>query len=147
MGETHTMTDEQRRGLALEYFKKLDAGEAFFDLFAEDAQVYFPKWGVATGIEEIEEMFADVAETANAMSHDYATFNYVVDDETVVVEGTSTGEAADGTEWRPDGTPGGGRWCDVFEIRDGKIHRLFIYLDPDYAGADTDRYPWLEGEE
>ena len=36
-----------------------------------------------------------------------------------------------------------GRWCDVFEIRDGKIQRLFIYLDPDYGDADTARYPWL----
>jgi hypothetical protein len=34
-----------------------------------------------------------------------------------------------------------GRWCDVFEIRDHKIQRLFVYLDPDYA--DTARYPWL----
>jgi len=33
--------------------------------------------------------------------------------------------------------------CDVFEVRDGLIQRCFIYLDPDYAGADTDRYPWL----
>jgi hypothetical protein len=31
----------------------------------------------------------------------------------------------------------------VFEIRDGKIQRCFIYLDPDYAGQDTERYPWL----
>jgi hypothetical protein len=31
----------------------------------------------------------------------------------------------------------------VFEIRDGKIQRLFVYLDPDYADADTARYPWL----
>jgi hypothetical protein len=39
--------------------------------------------------------------------------------------------------------PGAGRWCDVFEIRDFLIQRVFIYLDPDYAGTDTDRYPWL----
>ena len=38
---------------------------------------------------------------------------------------------------------GAGRWCDVFEIRDWQIHRCFIYLDPDYAGKDTARYPWL----
>ena len=38
---------------------------------------------------------------------------------------------------------GAGRWCDVFEIRDWLIHRCFIYLDPDYAGQDTGRYPWL----
>ena len=36
-----------------------------------------------------------------------------------------------------------GRWCDVFEIRDFLIQRVFIYLDPDYAGKDTERYPWL----
>ena len=36
-----------------------------------------------------------------------------------------------------------GRWCDVFEIRDFLIQRCFIYLDPDYAGKDTARYPWL----
>jgi hypothetical protein len=38
---------------------------------------------------------------------------------------------------------GPGRWCDVFEIRDWKIQRVFIYLAPDYAGKDTARYPWL----
>jgi len=31
----------------------------------------------------------------------------------------------------------------VFEIRDWKIQRCFIYLDPDYAGQDTARYPWI----
>jgi hypothetical protein len=33
----------------------------------------------------------------------------------------------------------------VFEIRDFLIQRVFIYLDPDYAGKDTSRYPWLDG--
>jgi hypothetical protein len=31
----------------------------------------------------------------------------------------------------------------VFEVRDFLIQRCFIYLDPDYAGLDTARYPWL----
>ena len=46
--------------------------------------------------------------------------------------------------WRA-GVPewGAGRWCDVFEVRDFLIQRCFIYLDPDYAGGDTARYPWL----
>ena len=57
-----------------------------------------------------------------------------------------TGDTADGVEWRSDGTPGGGRWCDVFEVRDDAIHRLFIYLDPDYAGADVERYPGFADE-
>jgi hypothetical protein len=31
----------------------------------------------------------------------------------------------------------------VFEVRDFLIQRCFIYLDPDYSGLDTARYPWL----
>jgi hypothetical protein len=31
-------------------------------------------------------------------------------------------------------------------VRDFLIQRCFIYLDPDYAGADTDRYPWLAAD-
>ena len=31
----------------------------------------------------------------------------------------------------------------MMQIRDHKIHRLFIYLDPDLAGADTAPSPWL----
>jgi hypothetical protein len=64
----------------------------------------------------------------------------------LVCEGTSHGEHRDGP-WRA-GVPewGAGRWCDVFEIRDFLIQRVFIYLDPDYAGQDTERYPWLEGQ-
>ena len=48
----------------------------------------------------------------------------------MVCEGTSEGEHRDG-KWRA-GAPehGAGRWCDVFEIRDWKIQRCFIYLDP-----------------
>jgi ketosteroid isomerase-like protein len=142
MGET-ARDDISRKGVVLEYFRRLDRGDDFMGLFAEDARVFYPKWGVATGHDEIGEMFGDVGSLVSAMNHDYEYFNYVVDGDTVVVEGTSTGETADGIEWRPDGEPGGGRWCDVFEVRDGEIKRLFIYLDPDYAGVDTDQYPWL----
>ena len=59
-------------------------------------------------------------------------------------EGTSFGEHHDGA-WRA-GVTHAGRWCDVFEVRDFKIQRCFIYLDPDYAGLDTGRYPWLSAD-
>ena len=59
----------------------------------------------------------------------------------LAVEGTSFGEYKDGP-WRA-GVNHAGRWCDVFEVRDFLIQRCFIYLDPDYAGKDTARYPWL----
>jgi hypothetical protein len=64
--------------------------------------------------------------------------------DTFACEGTSYGEHQDG-EWRA-GITHAGRWCDVFEVRDSLIQRCFIYLDPDYAGRDTERYPWLSAD-
>lgn len=147
------MTDEQRRSVALEYLKGLDGGGTtsdgapLLDLFAGDAQFYFPKWGLATGKAEIGRLLAEVGATLTSIRHHYATINWVCSGgDTLVAEGTSHGEHRDGA-WRA-GVPerGAGRWCDVFEIRDFLIQRLFVYLDPDYAGADTARYPWLQGE-
>ena len=140
---TQTMTDEQRKSVAIEYLKRLDRGEGFFDLFADDAQVYFPKWGLANGRAEFEQLFADLGSLLSEIKHDHAYFNYIIQGDTVVVEGTSSGKTAEGVEWRAGATHAG-RWCDVFEIRNFLIQRCFIYLDPDYAGADTARYPWLK---
>jgi ketosteroid isomerase-like protein len=139
---TQSMSDEQRKSVALEYLKRLDRGEAFFDLLADDCQVYFPKWGLANGRAEFERLFMDLGSILKGIRHDYAYFNYVIAGDTVVVEGTSYGTTANGTRWRA-GVTHAGNWCDVFEIRDFKIQRVFIYLDPDYAGEDTARYPWL----
>jgi hypothetical protein len=64
-----TMTDEQRKSVALEYLKAFDKGGvtsdggSILDLFADDAQVYFPKWGLANGKDEIGKLFGDVGET------------------------------------------------------------------------------------
>ena len=147
---TTVMTDEQRKSVALEYLKAFDnggvtsTGASILDLFADDAQVYFPKWGLADGKDEIGRLFTEVGSTIVSIRHDYSHFNWIFSGSDVVVcEGTSHGEHRDGT-WRA-GVPEwqAGRWCDVFEIRDGLIQRCFIYLDPDYAGKDTARYPWL----
>ena len=145
-----TMTDEQRKSVAIEYLKAFDKGGvtsdcgSILDLFADDAQVYFPKWGIANGRDEIGRLFGDAGATIKSITHDYASINWIFSGSDVLVaEGTSHGEHRDGP-WRA-GVPesGAGRWCDVFEIRDWKIQRVFIYLDPDYAWKDTDRYPWL----
>ena len=144
------MTDEQRKQVVIEYLKGFDnggvtpSGRSILDLFAPDAQVYFPKWGVARGKEQIRKLFSDVGATIKSVAHHYSEFNWIFSGgDQIVCEGTSHGEHADGP-WRA-GNPewGAGRWCDVFEIRDGLIHRCFVYLDPDYAGKDTARYPWL----
>jgi hypothetical protein len=146
-----TMTDEQRKAVALEYLKAFDnggttsTGGSIFDLFADDAQVYFGKWGLANGKEQITQLFSDVGATIKSIRHDYANFNWIMTGtDLFAVEGTSYGEHEAG-EWRA-GVTHAGRWCDVFEVRDFKIQRCFIYLDPDYAGKDTDRYPWLSAD-
>ena len=145
-----TMTDEQRKSVALEYFKAMDnggitsAGHSMFELFDEQAQAYFPKWGLASGRVEIERMYGEIGATLKSITHHYASFNWVFSGGDVVVcEGTSHGEHRAGG-WRA-GVPecGAGRFCDVFEIREFRIQRVFIYLDPDYASQDTARYPWL----
>jgi hypothetical protein len=148
---TQTMSDEQRKSVALEYLKAFDnagvtsTGGSILDLFAEDAQLYFPKWGLATGKEQIAQVFTDVGATIKSIRHDYSHFNWIMTGTDVFAcEGTSYGEHRDGP-WRA-GVAHAGRWCDVFEIRDFLIQRCFIYLDPDYAGLDTDRYPWLRAE-
>ena len=59
------MTDEQRKSVALEYLKAFDNkgvtsnGGSILDLFADDAQVFFPKWGLATGKKQIGQLFTD----------------------------------------------------------------------------------------
>ena len=76
-----TMTDEQRKSVAIEYLKAFDnggitsAGESILDLFADDAQVYFPKWGLATGKDEIGRLFGDVGATLTSITHHYSHFN------------------------------------------------------------------------
>lgn len=142
--EIRTMTDEQRKTIALEYLKRLDRGGDVFDLFDEHAEVYFPKWGVAVGKDRIRELFTDLIALFDYISHDYTYANVIQQGDKVVIESTTHGRTRAGVEWRA-GVTHAGRWCDVFEIRDFRIQRLYIYLDPDYEGADTQRYPWLAG--
>lgn len=151
---TKVMTGEQMKSVVIEYLKAFDnggvtsTGGSILDLFADDAQVYFPKWGLATGKDQIGQMFGDIGGTLKSIVHHYSDFTWIFSGgDMLVCEGTSHGEHNDGP-WRADVPQwAAGRWCDVFEIRDWKIQRCFIYLDPDYAGKDVARYPWLKDKQ
>jgi hypothetical protein len=100
------MTDEQRKQVVIEYLKGFDnggvtpSGRSILDLFAPDAQVYFPKWGVARGKEQIRRLFSDVGATIKSVAHHYSEFNWIFSGgDQIVCEGTSHGEHADGP-WR-----------------------------------------------
>lgn len=145
-------SEEARKAVAVSYLMSLDnggvspkTGIGLFDHFADDCEVYFPKWGIAKGKEQLVQMFTDVGGTLKAIKHDYDGFTwYMTGTEKFAVEGTSVGEHRDGP-WEADKPMwGAGRWCDCFEVSNGKIDRLFIYLDPDYASNDTKRYNWIK---
>ena len=95
-----------RKSVALEDLKVFDnggvtsAGGSIRDLFADDAQVYFPKWGLATGKAAIGKLFGDVGGTIKSITHDDSQFNWIFSgSDLVVAEGTSHGEHQDGP-WR-----------------------------------------------
>ena len=46
-----------------------------------------------------------------------------------------------GKSWEGGKTPGG-RFCNVFKFRDGRISSLHVYLDADYTGEDEARFRW-----
>jgi hypothetical protein len=147
------MTDEQRKSVALEYLSAFDhggvtsSGGNILDLFDDNATVYFPKWGIANGKEEIARWIKEVGGTFTSIVHRTWEFHYIMSGtDLFAVEGTTHGVHQDGPWSAGDPEWSAGRWCDVFEVRDWKIQRCFIYLDPDYAGLDTARYPWLSGQ-
>jgi ketosteroid isomerase-like protein len=139
------MSDDDRKAVVLDYFRRIDRGEEIVVLFDENAEVYFPKWGVARGAADIKQLFTDLATQFTSISHTPEYLNIVVDGDTVAAEGMTSGVATGGVPWR-GGQTLAGRFCNIFEVRDFVIERCFIYLDPDYAGADTGRYPWLADE-
>ena len=130
--------------VASAYFSRLDGGDpTLMDLFDDDLLLYFPKFGVARGKDAFGAFAAGIMPTLSAVQHFIDPDTFVIAGDRVVVEGTTRGATANGAQWAGGETPGG-RFCNVFEIRGGRIARLFIYLDPDYAGADTERFLWPE---
>ena len=149
---TQTMTDEQRKSVAIEYLKAFDnggttsTGGSILDLFADDAQVYFPKWGLASGKEEIGRLFGDVGGTLNGIAHHFAEFNWVFSGSTwSCARGPATASTATAVAGR---RPRLGGRALVRRVRDPRLpDPAGLHLPrPRLRGKDTARYPWLDGE-
>src|SRR6267378_3068553 len=112
-GRRMVANDQEKIKIAREYLMRADQGRPdVLELFHEDAEIYFPKFGFGFGRNSFLEM----------------------------VEGMSQGRMS-GKSWAGGETPGG-RFCNVFKFRDGRIMSLHIYLDPDYTGEDEARFRW-----
>jgi ketosteroid isomerase-like protein len=138
-----TLNDQDKIEIAREYFIRADRGRSdVLDLFDEDAEIYFPKFGFGYGRQSLLEMVKGFEGVLGYIRHDYDNLIFIPSGNYVVVEGTSHGEMS-GKSWEGGKTPGG-RFCNVFKFRNERIISLHIYLDPDYTGDDKARFRWGE---
>ena len=64
---------------AKQYFVKADAGDAsVLDLFTDDVQIYFPKFGIATGKAAFGELATGLLGSLKSIAHFISDFKYVV---------------------------------------------------------------------
>jgi ketosteroid isomerase-like protein len=142
MIETTDAVQSKRIEAVEQYFIRADAGRAdALDLFTDDVQLYFPKFGVARGKRAFGELASGLLGSLREFGHDLSSFRYIIARDAVVVEGTTRGADRDGNRWA-GGETAGGRFCSVFRFRDGLIARMHIYLDPDYTSRDRERFLW-----
>src|SRR5258706_14807998 len=134
MSDTRDPAEYKMLEAVEQYFIRADAGRAdALDLFTDDVQLYFPKFGVAKGKQAFGELASGLLGSLSEFGHDLSSFRYVIAKDVVVVEGTTRGADRTGNRWS-GGETAGGRFCSVFRFRDGLIARMHIYLDPDYTG-------------
>ena len=128
--------------IAREYFRLLDAGSPdLLSLFTPDFEFYFPKYGRGRGAEQLMEVVAGLGKRVASTVHDLSDYVFVAQGNHVVVEGTTTGVLTNGETWAGGETPCG-RFCNVYDFRNGKISRVAIYLDMDYLNEAESAFLW-----
>lgn len=133
--------DEEKIKIAREYFMRVDRGHPdILELFQDDAEVYFPKFGFGIGPNSFLEMVKGFEGALEYIQHDYDRLTFIPSADYLIVEGTSHGRMS-GKSWA-GGKSLGGRFCNVFKFRNGRISSLPIYLDPDYTGEDEAWFRW-----
>jgi hypothetical protein len=128
--------------VAKDYFARLDAGNPrLVELFTEDAQIYFPKFGTGRGHSALLEVLTGLGGAIQSVQHLSDSFVYTLAGNRLAVEGATRGVLKSGTRWAAGETPAG-RFCNVFEFRGALICRMYVYLDPDYGSEDERRFLW-----
>ncbi|MDB5715193.1 MAG: hypothetical protein JWO15_2590 [Sphingomonadales bacterium] len=133
--------DSPNVALVKEYFLRVDTGEDVSPLFTEDFTFFYPKFGLTTGMQAFMEFATGLFTKVKSIGHPIATLNFIEQGDQLVAEGLFHGEMHSGAHWAPGETPAG-RFCSVFGLRNGRIHRMHIYVDPDYAGSNAAGFLW-----
>ncbi|MEX3941861.1 hypothetical protein AB4Y44_20330 [Paraburkholderia sp. BR10937] len=138
-----TQQSSSQKAAIQRYYERTDAGEFPAELFTADFEFYVPKFGVGRGVEEFGQMAS--AASVKQFKHAIAEMLIIENGRNVAVEGTTEGVTGTGVEWRGGSTPGG-RFASIFQFdAAGLIERMYIYLDPDFAGDHTDGFRWNRG--
>lgn len=130
---------DPRIEIVRDYFRKVDAKDpSLIDLFTDEVEFFFPKFGVAHGKAAVARFGERIAHEAAKLIHDIDGFIFTVEGDRIVVEGREWGVTAEGRQW-PDGEISQGRFCNVFEFDGPLISRTYIYVDPDVTSDDARR--------
>lgn len=122
-----------------DYFHKVDSKDpSLIDLFTDDVEFFFPKFGIARGKAAVARFGERIAREAAKLTHDIDGFVFTIGGDRIVVEGREWGATSDGREW-PDETISQGRFANVFEFDGPLISRCYIYVDPDFTSDDKRR--------
>ena len=82
--------DQEKIKIAREYFTRADQGRPdVLELFQEDAEIYFPKFGFGFGRNSFLEMVKGFEGVLEYIQHDYDRLNFIPSVDYLIVEGTS----------------------------------------------------------
>ncbi|MDR0228457.1 MAG: nuclear transport factor 2 family protein [Flavobacteriaceae bacterium] len=119
-----------------EFVNKGDFGEdTYYKLFAEDIELFYPKFGYDKEKEGIIRFTKQIKQVINALTFDLEKFNFIAKDNFVTVEGYEFGQTSNGVDF-PNQVTSFGKFASVFEVENGKIKRMHCYVDPDLGGQD-----------
>jgi ketosteroid isomerase-like protein len=146
---TSNSQQEVQRLVAQSYYEKINSGnfndDSYYDLFTEDVKVFYPKFGFAEGKDGVKKFGQQVRKLFNNLTFELDKFNFIVADNTVVVEGVEKGAIHTGAVF-PDNEVSYGKFCTVFEFEDNHIKRMYCYVDPDHAGVDKEVVALLKND-
>lgn len=130
---------EQQLRVAQSYYERINSGnfdnDQYYDLFTEDVKLFYPKFGFAEGKSGIKKFGEQVRNLFQHLTFELDKFNFIVTDNTVVVEGLEKGKVYTGLAF-PDNKVSYGKFCTVFEFEGNRIKRMYCYVDPDHAAED-----------
>jgi len=91
--------DQEKIKIAREYLMRADQGRPdVLELFHEDAEIYFPKFGFGFGRNSFLEMVKGFEGVLESIQHDYDRLNFIPSTDYLIVEGTSQGRMS-GKSW------------------------------------------------